>query len=347
MANLYVENDLFARGLVQLHAYVTEHPQAWSIQERYARLEVKGGYYAEAAARYQRIVEANPQAYTSKLSLALLQLEGGELESAERLLNELVGVKGYEDVAHYYLGLIDQGRGQNERAMAHLSQVRHMSYYVDARLLMAQILFDEVGLEAAIDSLNQLDVALDEQKVKVARAKALLSMQAGQRQAAIAYYREALTYDQHHPQLSYALAMLLYEEQDYQAFETLLLDVLAVHPDEADILNALGYLYVEQNRNLEQAAQWLERALAIAPDSYYILDSRGWLAYRQGDLSLAESLIQRAWSLQADDTVLLHLIKIKWALGKQAEAELLWQVHHQQFKHNQMLQDIIKKLKQK
>lgn len=345
LANLYVEHNLYARGLVQLNAYVREHPEAWSIQERYARMEVKGGYYTEAMARYQRIVEANSQAYTSKLSLALLQLETGQEAQAKLLLSELVAIKGYEDVSHYYLGLIEQGQGATDKAMAHLLEVRHMSYFVDARLLIAQIIYDRHGLDAALASLDELELALDEQRVKVLRAKALLSVQASQSEQAISFYRQALAIDAQ-PQISYALAMLLYEQGDMLGFEQVLSAALVEHPDEPDLLNALGYLYVEQNRQLDQAAAYLDRALALAPDSYYILDSRAWLAYRQGDLALAESLIKRAWSMYQDETVLVHMIQIKWALGKRARAEALWQTYHAQFKSSAELQNLLERLRQ-
>jgi tetratricopeptide (TPR) repeat protein len=346
LANLYVEHDLYARGLVQLNAYVREHPDAWSIQERYARMEVKGGYYAEAMARYQRIVEANPQAYTSKLSLALLLLETGQERQAKIFLMELVAIKGYEDVSHYYLGLIEQGEGAPDKAMAHLLEVKHRSYFVDARLLIAQIIYDQRGLETALASLDELELALDEQRLKVLRAKALLSVQAGQSEQAIAFYRQALDIDAQ-PQISYALAMLLYEQGDVLGVEQVLSAALAEHPDEPDLLNSLGYLYVEQNRQLDLATAYLDRALVLAPDSYYILDSRAWLAYRQGDLSLAESLIKRAWALYQDETVLVHMIQIKWALGKRARAEALWQTYHTQFKSSSELQNLLKNLREK
>lgn len=344
LANLYIENDLAERGLEKLAAYVEANPQDWSMQERYARLEVKAQRYEQAQARYLRIVKANPQAYTSKLSLALLQLEAGEVKKASAHLEVLVQVEGYQDVGHYYLGVIAQNQGQTKQALTHLEQVMHPNYHIDAKLLIAQIYLAEQGVDAAISYLDQIEVVDDEARVKVLRAKGIFYSQTGQLESAAESYRQAIDLSEEPLTLQYSLAMVLYEIRAFEEYEALLKKVLADYPDEPEALNALGYFYAEQKRNLDEAQRLLERAMMLAPNRYHILDSRGWVAYQQGRYVEAEVYLEQAWALQIDDEILIHLIKTKWALQKQDEAQRLWRDFQGRFPNNERLQQLMQTL---
>lgn len=347
LANLYVENDLVERGLSKLASYVQSNPKDWMMQERYARLEAKASLYNQAKQRYNRIVAANPKAYTSKLSLALLELEQGDLSVAKKQLDMLLKVEGYQDVSHYYLGVVAKSQGDYVQARSHLEQVVHPNYQLDANLLISQILFETKGLDAALQFLDQLQPADDQEQVKILRARGIFYGQTGEWASAADQYRLALELSVDRLTLSYSLAMALYELGAYDEYEQIIKAILKDHPDEPDALNALGFYYVEQDRQLAEAERLLNRALELAPNSYHIIDSLAWLAYKERRFADAEKYIEQAWSLNQNDEVLIHMIKIKWTLKKYDQAQSLWKKHHKQFPDNPVLPDLINQLKTK
>ncbi len=100
---------------------------------------------------------------------------------------------------------------------------------------------------------------------------------------------------------------------------------LALNPEQPQVLNYLGYSMVEQNRNLEEALDMIERAVAASPDSGYIVDSLGWVFYRLGRYEEAVEQMERAVELLAVDPVVNdHLGDVYWAVGRQREAEFQW-----------------------
>lgn len=344
LSNLYVEQDLTERGLEFLAVFIHRNPKQWMIQERYARLEVKSEQYLSAKARYQRIVEANPRAFTSLLSLALLQLELGELDAAEIGFKTLVNVEGYKDVSYYYLGIISQNTENLSQAKRYLEQVSHPNYYLDANLMIAQLLVKLEGFQQGIDHLQALKPVGQEEQVRILRAQGIFHSQFDLWQQALSFYQQALDIAPDDLAINFAMAMALYELAMHKEYERLVTDLVKRYPDEPDALNALGYFYVEQNIKLDEAENLLERALAIDPDRYHILDSRGWLEYQRGNYVEAEHYLQRAWSLRRDDEVLIHLIKAKWAQGKYQHAENLWNEYSSMFPENQTLQRLINDL---
>ena len=100
---------------------------------------------------------------------------------------------------------------------------------------------------------------------------------------------------------------------------------LKLNPEQPQVLNYLGYSMVEQKRNLDEALDMIERAVAASPDSGYIVDSLGWVFYRLGRYEEAVVQMERAVELLAVDPVVNdHLGDVYWAVGRHREAEFQW-----------------------
>ncbi len=107
-------------------------------------------------------------------------------------------------------------------------------------------------------------------------------------------------------------------EKDFRA-------ALALNPEQPQVLNYLGYSMVEQKRNLDEALDMIERAVAASPQSGYIVDSLGWVLYRLGRYDEAVGHMERAVELLAVDPVVNdHLGDVYWAVGRYREAEFQW-----------------------
>ncbi|MEM6940288.1 MAG: tetratricopeptide repeat protein [Pseudomonadota bacterium] len=107
-------------------------------------------------------------------------------------------------------------------------------------------------------------------------------------------------------------------ERDFRA-------ALAINPEQPQVLNYLGYSMVEQRRNLEEALDMIERAVAASPNSGYIVDSLGWVLYRLGRYDEAVGHMERAVELLPVDPVINdHLGDVYWAVGRAREAEFQW-----------------------
>jgi tetratricopeptide (TPR) repeat protein len=100
---------------------------------------------------------------------------------------------------------------------------------------------------------------------------------------------------------------------------------LELQPDQPLVLNYLGYSLVEKDRNLDEALDMIERAVAGQPDDGYITDSLGWVLYRLGRYEEAVPHMLRAVELTPDDPVINdHLGDVLWMVGREREAEFQW-----------------------
>jgi tetratricopeptide (TPR) repeat protein len=95
-------------------------------------------------------------------------------------------------------------------------------------------------------------------------------------------------------------------------------------PDDAAILNAYGYLLTDEFNRHDQARDYIERALALNPDSAALIDSMGWVLYKLGDYIGARNYLERAYLLEEDPEIAAHLVDVRWQLGERDSAlELL------------------------
>lgn len=344
LAKLYLQTPPAERGIAALEGYLEKYPTDWLVQERMARLEVQASRYNDAMERYNTILSAEPNAYTSRLSLALIQIEQEDFKSAEENLLKVKDQKGYSGVVNYYLGLINQEVKETDTALAYFEKVKLGPYYVDAQLHQAEIYFSRGEYERAFEILDAIEGKQARDVLKVHRAKAIFYSSLNQREQAVKAYNDVLVLDPNHIGALMNQAMLFYDLKQMDNYVANLKRVIEIDPNEADALNALGYYYADLNENLSEAEALLQRAYQLDPESYYILDSVGWLYFQQGKYRLAETYLQKALAIQMDDEVLMHLIRTLWQLDKREQARTLWQENHKSFLQNEVLQGLIKTL---
>ena len=101
---------------------------------------------------------------------------------------------------------------------------------------------------------------------------------------------------------------------------------LSFQPEQASVLNYLGYSLIEKRINLTEAFEMVEKAVSLRPNDGYIVDSLGWGHYQLGRYDEAAKLLERAAGLRPEDAVINdHLGDALWRVGRKLEAKFQWQ----------------------
>jgi tetratricopeptide (TPR) repeat protein len=123
----------------------------------------------------------------------------------------------------------------------------------------------------------------------------------------------------------YARAIAEERSHRWDAAEADLKHALKLSPEQPQVLNYLGYSWVDQGRNLPEALAMLEKARALSPFDGYIVDSVGWAYYRLGRYADAAKALENAIQLvPADSTINAHLGDAYWKVGRKLDAEYQW-----------------------
>lgn len=196
----------------------------------------------------------------------------------------------------------------------------------------------QIGLADALHKLGREDEAIaallaltqshaDLPVVHLAYGDALRRLERFDDSAAA--YGEALSrlgaIEPRHWSLFYSRGISRERAGDWPGAEADMRKALELNPDQAQVLNYLGYSYVDRGTNLDEALGMIERAVAAQPDSGFIIDSLAWAYYRLGRYQDAVEPMERASLLEPVDPIVTdHLGDIYWAVGRQLEARFQW-----------------------
>jgi len=101
---------------------------------------------------------------------------------------------------------------------------------------------------------------------------------------------------------------------------------LELFPDQPQVLNYLGYSWVDMNIHLDEGLNMIRKAVDLRPDDGYIVDSLGWAYYRLNRFDDAVEELEHAVELKAADaTINDHLGDAYWRVGRKLEAIFQWQ----------------------
>ncbi|WP_299362424.1 tetratricopeptide repeat protein [uncultured Paracoccus sp.] len=273
---------------------------------------------------------------------------------------------GIAQVFLTFAGALSGGPDPDPLALLHARLAAHLAPDLgEARLMVAQLLqevgqFDlaereftamrELGELRPVAELAQIDALVRAERMEDAERAARALTEAQPRLApawtalgdllrqqekwteAVAAYDRAIEIlaDDPDPQASwfalYARGIALERSGEFDRADADMRAALELQPDQAPVLNYLGYSWVERNVNLDEALKLIERAVELRPDDGYILDSLAWAYYRQGRFEEAVAPMERAVAAMSDDSLVNdHMGDIYWKVGRRREAEIQWQ----------------------
>jgi len=200
--------------------------------------------------------------------------------------------------------------------------------FAAAELGRAEALRQSGNSDGAIEALQQLAKAQpDNPTVHITLGDTLRGLERFE-DATLAYDAAIALYPEPGRQqwIVYFARAITFERTDrWEPAEADFRKSLELNPGQPQVLNYLGYSFVEMGINLDEAVVMIEEAVAASPDSGYIVDSLGWVQFRTGEYAEAVENLERATELMPVDPVVNdHLGDAYWAVGRRIEAEFQW-----------------------
>ena len=330
-----------------LAAFLDRFPDRREARLSYARLLVTNKRYAQARGEFEKLLAANPGNTDVIYAVGLLAYQLKDYGIAEGNLKRLLEL-GFRDEngVRFTLGQIAEEQKHWTRAIEWFESIGRGEHFVPSRLRAAQALAKQGKLAEARAYLRNVAATATEQQVQLVIAEAQLLREANEPGEALTMLGQALERQPDQPELLYDLALTAEKLSRFDLLESNLRKLIKLRPDHAHAYNALGYSLAERNERLAEARKLIERALELAPQDHFIVDSMGWVLYRQGDLKGAVEYLRRAYSSRPDGEIGAHLGEVLWVSGAREEAGRLFDEALQAHPDNETLQKTIKRLRQ-
>jgi tetratricopeptide (TPR) repeat protein len=247
----------------------------------------------------------------------------------ERYLKMAADLAPNEDLIRYELGRLSERLRRNADAVTQFASIKKGApLYKLAHLQQALNLTD---LERNPEAITQLRSIITEDPTDV---RAYLAL-GGIHSRAKDYRSTATLFDEAvgivpptNPEawnLQYQRGIAHERLDEWDVAEPAFRKALELKPNDADVLNYLGYSLIDKGLKLDEAVKMVEKAVELEPDSGFIIDSLGWAYFRLGRIGDAVVELERAIAIiPGDATVNDHLGDAYWASGRKTEARFQW-----------------------
>ncbi len=331
-------------AILFLQRFLERNANARDVELHLARALIGEKRYAEAKHHFDRLLLTYPDSLEVVYPVAILALQLNDTALAEKQLKRLLTLDFADrNLVYFYLGQIAEENRRSKDALAYYAKIDGGDNYLPAQIRSAHLLAEKGDLDAARHQLHAANAGDAEGRAHLTIAEAQLLRQAKRVQDAFDLLEKSLSEQPQQAELLYESALMAEKLGRVDVLESRLRKLIELQPDSAQGYNALGYSLADRNLRLPEARELIEKAVRLSPDDAFILDSLGWVLYRQGELPAALVQLERAYKLRPDPEIAAHLGEILWMLGRQDDARKLWQDAGKKHPANEELAETVRR----
>lgn len=343
-AQLAGRNGDLAKARQYLEKAVKQSPEDKQLRKMLVELMVNAGETDDAIRFCHGVLDENPDDGETLYMLSLIYLQQNQPDKAENYLEKLLGNTEWEGQAAYYLGKIEQDRQHHDKALKWFDRAEEAGNGFDAGMAALSVLMNQKRLDEAEAKLKAMEGRYPNQHLKVTFAKAELLNQLDRHQESFDLLSAELKEVPGNRDILYARALVAERLDKLDVVESDLREILKSNPEDVGALNALGYTLVDKTQRYDEAEKYLQQALALQPDEAVIIDSYGWLLYKQGKYQHALEYLKKAYAKQAESEIAAHIVEVLWEMGRIAEAKELLETALKKAADDEYLLEVKKRL---
>jgi tetratricopeptide (TPR) repeat protein len=338
-----------ADAISLLSNFLQRNPNAADARLAYARLLVGDGRTDAARAQFEELLRRDQRGPDPLFALGVLAMQAEMRAEArsyfERYLKAIEeGAEREPDPAWLNMARIAEEEQKYDEALDWLHRVRSPDQVFTARLRESYVLSRSGRVEEAMKLLAGLKPESPDDRVQIVLSQGQILREAHRYQESYDLLDKALQGSVDEPNLLYETAMTAERLDRLDVMETHLRHLVQLRPDYAHAYNALGYTFADRNIRLQEALELIDKALQLAPDDGFILDSMGWVQYRLGNLSKARDFLKRAYRLKPEADVAAHLGEVMWSQGERDAARTLFREASRREAGNETLKETLQRL---
>lgn len=321
--NLLNANKQYAQALEKLKIQLEKTPNNARIRLLYARTLAQTDINA-AYKEFTLLSDSAPKNLDIKFSKAIIALELRELDDAKQTLTELLNNKYRPNTINYYLGNLAELNKDTSTAISYYLSVNGGNDFVVANSQAARLMANSDQLDDAQTHLQILRDKSPNFRAQFFNTEADILDEQGRTLEAIKVLDVAIVEYPDNVSLRYTRSSFYEKTDRLSLMEADLRYALDLEPENAAILNALGYFLTSRTERHQEAFTLIKKALSIRPEDSAILDSMGWVLFKLDRVEEAIPYLRKAFEQFPDPEVAGHLGEALWVNGEQQEALEIW-----------------------
>lgn len=305
----------FVEGVLALHSfYAARKQEKLGVQHliEFQRKEGPSNKVAEVLSQYYIEKEKYDEAYEQfeimesgsedslsiKMKMALILMDKKIYDRAISKLEEILVLAPESDKVRFYLAAVYEETKNNEKALFHFSKVTSTSQFYGESVVHSAYLLKQ--LNRIDEALAILDKAIAEKKDQpnLYVMKASLLDEKENFISASGTLELALEKFPNNTQIHFYYATINDKLGKKEKVISHMKKVLDLDPEHVQGLNYLAFTWAEAGENLDSAEKYARKAMKLEPHDGFVMDTLGWILYKQGKVSESIAVLEAAFKKQ-------------------------------------------------
>lgn len=339
------QKDSDAPAMRFIKAQLEKFPQNNELRFFYASALLDVEKIEEAKSELKQLVNDPKYGGSALLILADLYLKEKQWKEASSALKKAQAFPDASDGAEYLLGEAEELQGNSSAAIERYSNVNKSPYQIPAVLRAIALLRKTQSYQEAINLIhNSTPTTFEEQKQLLLIEIDLLNASKASDEA-MELASDILIKLPGDEDILLSRAITATKLKKLELAETDLKQILKQNPNNANALNALGYVLTFHNHRLNEAIDYIAQALSLAPNNPVFMDTMGWAYYQLGNYTESVRYLKMALDLTQNPQIAAHLGEALWVNNQKNEAKTIWKKALAEHHNDEELLETLKRLK--
>lgn len=286
--------------------YQKENGPSLRIAEILAQVYIEEENYEEALLQLKVLEENSEDVLSVKLKISLILIEQKKYPEAIKKLKETLDIEPESDKIRFYLAAVYEEINDYPNAIKEFRKIPAESgFFEDSVVHAGYLLRNSDKLDDAI-SVVETGLSKKKDSPQIYALYASLLDEKGDYQKAMTSLAEANQLFPENAQILFYLGTVYDKLQKPEEVEKTMKKVLELDKDHVNALNYLAYSWADKSTNLVQAEAMARRALALSQEDGFIMDTLGWVLFKQGRVKEAIPYLQAAANAQPNEAIILE-----------------------------------------
>lgn len=319
LANLYLQQNSRDKALSLCLEYQKQENFSPKVADLIAQIYLEDGDSEKAYSQLELITGNSESSLDVQMKMALLLIEQKRFNQAGAKLKDIVTQHPTADSARYYLAAVQEETGDMENAIRNYMQVAPSSKHFSEAIVHAAHLLKGQGKlnQALVVTKKGLQTNADKPQVYTMYAS-LLDAKADYLGAAQVLEQGLSKYSKN-VELLFQHALILDRLGKKENMIAQMKKVLEIEPNHVQSLSYLAFSLAELNQHLPEAERLARRALELDPKDGYVLDTLGWVLFKQKRFSESIQVLEKAHTYQASASIIAEHLADAYSMESQTD----------------------------
>lgn len=318
LANLYLRQKNTAKALDLSLAFQKQNGFNAKIADLIAQTYINSNDMNKAYSQLQYIASQSENAFNANFKMALILIKTKRNVEAADMLTQILATSPESDSARYYLAGVQEELGDFENAIANYALVPVTSEYSNEAITHGAYLLKQAGKVGQAITVTEKGLQ-GKANAQVYLMHASLLQDKAQYAKAAQSLEDGLVKHPKNTEVRFQYAVLLDRLGKTESMMSQMQSVLKFDPDHLQSLSYLAFTMAEKNQDLEHAEKLALRASELAPQDGYVLDTLGWVLFKQNRFTEAVQVLEKALAYQPSASIIAEHLADAYSMQSQTE----------------------------